>query len=231
MPTGLYGSPQLGPYREVRRRQSAARRLAGIVTLEPIWKRVIPWSSLRVLFSVVSAFALITPAVVAGTFAIRSGSSADLATRAQSFLHLDATPTLTVQQLAYVVDVARQRNLAAVPPATVTPVVRAGGAALLLSTCTSTGLPAITTCHGSLRNVSGRRLNGLQVSLRWSATQGGDPQLTASASIDLDPLLSDQTSTWTVVNRYNDVLRWYSARVTDVSGQELRVSDERPVTP
>ena len=58
-----------------------------------------------------------------------------------------------------------------------------------------------------------------------------DPQLTASASVDLDPLLPGQTSSWTVINRYNDALRWYGAKVIDGSGHELRVRDERMAAP
>jgi hypothetical protein len=164
---------------------------------------------------------------------IRWSSSADLPAHARSFLHLDATPTLTPQQRDYVAAVATQQSHASAPPATAVPETRAGAAdvALVSSTCNSTGLPPITTCRGSLRNVSGRSLSGLQVTLTWSATQGGEPLLSASASIDLDPLLPDQTSSWTVINRYNEALRWYRAKVTDMSGHEIRVRDERAAPP
>lgn len=233
MPSGLYGSPQLGPYREVRRRQSAAGRLLGILTLEPIWARLIPSSRLRALFRVSAALVWITLVVLAMPIAVRWSSSADLATRVASYLRPDVTPELTQQQREYIAAIATQQSREAVPPATTFPRTRplAADLALVSSNCTSQGLPPITTCHGAIRNVSGRSLSGLQVMLEWSAIQGGEPQLTASASIDLDPLLPDQTSSWTVVNRYNDALRWYRPKVMDISGRELRILDEREGTP
>jgi hypothetical protein len=233
MPTGLYGSPQLGPYREVRPRQSAARRLAAILTLEPIWRRVVPWSRLRILLQVSTLFAWIALGLIVEPFAIRWSSSADLTTRARTFLHLEATPTFTPQQREYVASIATQQSRESAPPATAVAAIRTGLAdlALVSSTCTSAGLPPITTCRGSLRNVSGRSLSGLQVTLSWSAAPGGEPQLVSSASIDLDPLLPDQTSSWTVISRYNDALRWYHTKVTDGMGDELRVRDERPAAP
>ena len=233
MPTGLYGSPQLGPYREMRGRQSAVRRLAGALTLEPIWIRVIPGSRLRALCRASTALAWLAVALLAAPVGVRWSSSVDLSARAQSILRLDTTPTLTAQEREYVAAVATQQRHAIAPGATAVPGTRAGLAdvALVSSTCNSAGVPPITTCRGSLRNVSERRLSGVQVTLAWSVTQGGDPQLTASASVDLDPLLPEQTSSWTVINRYNDALRWYGAKVIDGSGHELRVRDERVAAP
>lgn len=233
MPSGLYGSPQLGPFRDDRRRQSAVRRLIGVLTLEPIWKRVVPWSPARGLFRVSTALLWVALIVLAIPFAIRWSASADLSGRGRSLFQADAVPTLTQQEREYVAVVATQQSREIVNEAPAVPETRAGRAdvALVTSVCDSQGLPPITTCRGSLRNVSGRSLSGLKVTLAWSATQGGEPQLTASASIDFDPLLPDQTSSWIVVNRYNEALRWYATTVSDDSGHELRVRDERTMAP
>jgi hypothetical protein len=233
MPTGLYGSPQLGPFRESPQRQSSVRRVAAVLTLEPIWRRLIPWNRLRAPFRVATLVAWIAVVLLVGPLLSARVSSANLPERVRSALHLDPTPTFTPQQRDYVAALATQERQGHTPEATQVVGVRVGAAdvALVSSTCSSTGLPPITTCKGSLRNVSGRNLAGLQVTLGWSATQGGEPQLTASASIDLDPLLPDQTSSWTVINRYNEALRWYRATVTDSSGADVRVRDDRAVTP
>lgn len=232
MPSGLYGSPQLGPFRDVRRRQSAVRRLIGLVTLEPVWKRVIPWSPVRVLFRFSTALIWAVLIFAAVPIAIRWSDSADLDARARSLLQADAEPTLTLQQREYVAVVATQQSEAGLV-ATALPERRTDGSDIVLvaSLCESQGLPPITTCRGSLRNVSGRSLSGLEVTLAWSATQGGEPQSTSSASIDFDPLLPDQTSSWIVVGRYNEVLRWYTTTVRDDSGDDLRVRDERALAP
>jgi hypothetical protein len=207
--------------------------MAALVTLEPIWRRVVPWPRLRRLLQVSTLLAWIALGLMATPYAVRWSSSADLTTRARTFLRPDGTPTFTPQQLEYVAAVEAQQRRERAMAVTPTPVIRTTAAdlALVSSTCNSAGLPPITTCRGSLRNVSGRSLSGLQVTLSWSATQGGAPQLSASASIDLDPLLPDQTSSWTVVNRYNDALRWYGTKVTDISGTQLRVRDERALAP
>jgi hypothetical protein len=232
MPTGLYGSPQLGPFRDTPRRKSRIASLVALLTLEPIWRRLIPWPRVRAPFRIASLCAWIAALLLAAPLMAERISSADLPARVRTVLDLDPTPTFTPQQANYVAAIATQQNEGQTPT---TQVVRVASGpaevALVSSTCTSTGLPPITTCRGSLRNVSGRTLRGLQVTLAWSATQGGEPQLTASASIDLDPLLSDQTSSWTVINRYNEALRWYRATVADASGADIRVRDERAVTP
>lgn len=222
MPTGLYGSPELGPYRRIREQRSGAQRLGELVTLDPIWRRVVPWRRPRTLLRGCTLLAWVAFGLLMAPGVISRVSAADLPVRARSVLHLDATPTA---------EAARSEAVAPL----ITPFTgvraRAPQIALVASSCTSSGQPGVTTCRGSVRNIAGRNLSGLQVTLGWSATGNGESQLANSASIDVDPLLPGQVSSWVVIGRYNAALPWYHIKVIDSLGNELPLQDERPPAP
>ena len=86
MPTGLYGSPQLGPFREIRDRRSRAQRLAAFLTLDPLWRRVVPARAPRLILRGSTVLAWIAFGLLAEPAAIGWYSSSDLPVRVRSVL-------------------------------------------------------------------------------------------------------------------------------------------------
>jgi hypothetical protein len=128
----MYGSPQLGPFRESHRRQSFWRRVGGAVTLEPLWLRVIPWQRARRSLGSLTLLAWVAMVVVFAPPLVRTVSDSGFGDNARSLLHLEATPTFTAQQQAYLAVIAQQQ-IERDSAAAAVPTVRASAEVALLA--------------------------------------------------------------------------------------------------
>lgn len=97
--------------------------------------------------------------------------------------------------------------------------------ALLAAACTGSPTLRITTCEGSIRNLSTRTVEGVQVVIEWLDDQGA-VQATNSGPIDYNPLLPGQESPWTLLGSYNPGLTKFMVSFRGPAGP-LRTRDDR----
>ena len=97
--------------------------------------------------------------------------------------------------------------------------------ALPAAACTLNQTYAMTTCEGTVRNLSARTIEGVQVVLEWVDDQGA-VQATNSGPIDYNPLLAGQESPWTLVGSYNPALTKFIVSFRGPAGP-LRTRDDR----
>jgi len=98
--------------------------------------------------------------------------------------------------------------------------------ALLAAACTGNQTFRMTTCEGTVRNLSPWTIEGVQVVVEWVDDQGA-VQATDSQPIDYNPLLAGQESPWKLIGSYNPALSKYRVSF-GVAGSPLRTRDDRP---
>jgi hypothetical protein len=90
--------------------------------------------------------------------------------------------------------------------------------AVVTSACLQVEFAGVAQCEGTVRNVSGVKLEGVQVIVQW-LTGEGEVAAADSAPVQFDPLLPDQTSPWILVaGSYNPEFKEYRLSFEDASG-------------
>lgn len=97
--------------------------------------------------------------------------------------------------------------------------------ALPAAACTLNQIIPMTTCEGTVRNLSAQTIEGVRVVVEWLDDQGA-VQATKSGPIDYNPLLPGQESPWTLVGSYNPALTKFIVSFRGPAGP-LRSRDDR----
>ncbi len=228
----MYGSPQLGPFREDPRRRSRRYAIGAVLSFSPLWRRILPWRPVQRLLATVTTLCWVTVAVGAVALFSRTVPFTSLKDQARSVLKLDATPTFTAQQRQYLSAIADQQQRDAATATSSNSRSPRGPVAVALTTseCRSSAPLSLMTCRGTVRNISGQDLRGVVVAIEWLDSRAVS-QVTYTGPIDYDPLLPEQESPWTVISRYNPALVRYRVRFQTTSGAEINYDDERPPPP
>lgn len=153
------------------------------------------------------------------------------------------TPTLTVEEAAYIQAVATaqreataeavvhaRETVAAMPTPTRvptrTPVPPPYKLALISASCTRHADIGYSECEGFVKNISNQTLEDIQVVIEW-VDDGGTPRSSDDALIDYNPLLAGQESPWSTVGDYNPALTHFRVRFTEFFGGTILTRDDR----
>jgi hypothetical protein len=185
----------------------------------------------KVVFSVFAVF--VAMMIIGGIASALGGGKKDSVATAK------ASPTLTDAERAYVVAAATaaqearghaQETFAALPSSTprptASPVPPPYKVALISASCTRQSDIGFNECQGFVKNVSGARLENVEVVIEW-ADANGTLQSSDEALIDYNPILPDQESPWKTIGSYNPALGRFRVRFKDLLGGTILTRDDR----